>query len=440
MKKKCVIKLLSAVMAVTISLSQGGEVYAAATNSAVTEELEGLHGSGDEDNNSDDPAAGDTGKTGGSAEDADKSGDASTGDTKKSDDPATGDKNQPGGSDGKTTDQDGEPTGEGTDENGESAEEGTEPADDAAEGASSEELAETEAETDLENGEGTSKKSEELPEGIGELPEDFKLSSEDKEIKAKAISHDTLGAFEDLKEGRDYVENEVIAVTETRQEAEEIAEIYSGELVEYSNAVATISLENSPLTVEEALKYALDEDLGLPYVGPNYKSYIIEPAQEDNSAELGGSAASYITDVPSGNGFADWWGDLYSDPLLKHDNQYGIYQWHHKMMNTYSAWGVTTGDKDIVVAVIDTGVNTSHSDLDANIKNVNTGMPASPDQPGHGTHVAGIIAGELNGALGAGIAPKVSILPLKVSSTIEIPDAEVIKALNAVSGYPNGSR
>ena len=74
---------------------------------------------------------------------------------------------------------------------------------------------------------------------------------------------------------------------------------------------------------------------------------------------------------------------------------------------------------DIVVAVIDTGIDASHIDLDGGkviawVDYVN-GRTSPYDDNGHGTHVAGIIAGTGEGnAAYKGVAPGVALIGLKV--------------------------
>lgn len=89
-------------------------------------------------------------------------------------------------------------------------------------------------------------------------------------------------------------------------------------------------------------------------------------------------------------------------------------QWGLAAVGAYSAWDRSTG-AGIVVAVVDTGV-AAHEDL-ANVLPgkdfVADGGVGDPN--GHGTHVAGIIAMTANNGLGgAGLAPSVSILPVRV--------------------------
>lgn len=71
---------------------------------------------------------------------------------------------------------------------------------------------------------------------------------------------------------------------------------------------------------------------------------------------------------------------------------------------------------DVDVAVIDSGVNLAHPDLNvqtARAKNCSTGRSAE-DGNGHGTHVAGTIGALDNGAGVAGMAPGSRIWPVRV--------------------------
>ena len=78
----------------------------------------------------------------------------------------------------------------------------------------------------------------------------------------------------------------------------------------------------------------------------------------------------------------------------------------------------STRGSGVTVAVIDTGVRSSHPDLSGNVLSgidyVAPGTSAN-DESGHGTHVAGIIAAKYNNSRGiAGFAPSAKILPVRV--------------------------
>ncbi len=78
--------------------------------------------------------------------------------------------------------------------------------------------------------------------------------------------------------------------------------------------------------------------------------------------------------------------------------------------------GSNTGE-GVKVAVVDTGIDLDHPDLAANIKggyNAITSLKTADDDNGHGTHVAGIIAGVDNDIGILGVAPKASLYAVKV--------------------------
>lgn len=99
-----------------------------------------------------------------------------------------------------------------------------------------------------------------------------------------------------------------------------------------------------------------------------------------------------------------------------------------------SAWNITTGDNNIRVGVIDTGI-ANHSDLNANLLPgwdfYNENSITNDDLSSHGTHVAGTIGatGTTNDGV-IGVSPKISLVPLQVvNENNKWPLDAVIKAI-----------
>lgn len=92
--------------------------------------------------------------------------------------------------------------------------------------------------------------------------------------------------------------------------------------------------------------------------------------------------------------------------------------WHLGAIRAPAAWSATRGNGGVVVAVLDTGVDSTHPALSGRVQagaNTFDGLGGSGDAIGHGTAVAGTIAGAADGAH-SGVAPSVSILPIRVTN------------------------
>jgi thermitase len=84
-------------------------------------------------------------------------------------------------------------------------------------------------------------------------------------------------------------------------------------------------------------------------------------------------------------------------------------QWGLKRVNADAAWDTTVGSSDLLVAVIDTGIDYTHPDLKSNYVPLGYDFFNNDNDPlddyGHGTHCAGVIAAAINNGLGiAGVA------------------------------------
>src|SRR5437867_4053196 len=93
-------------------------------------------------------------------------------------------------------------------------------------------------------------------------------------------------------------------------------------------------------------------------------------------------------------------------------------QWGPQKINAPAAWGVTAGNANSVVAVVDTGVSSTDPEFGGKMLiGTNCVAPGgvTDDDNGHGTHVAGIAAAIGDNGIGiAGIAWAARILPIKV--------------------------
>ncbi len=164
------------------------------------------------------------------------------------------------------------------------------------------------------------------------------------------------------------------------------------------------------------------------YAQPNYQISIeqtpMRSVEVDTVALLDDDKAV----IPNDPMFSEQW-------ALNNEGQAGGKEKAH--LDALKAWLKTQGSEDIVVAVLDTGVDYNHKDLVNNIwtrpdnvpaytdnelgtiddihgynADANSGDPM--DQNGHGTHCAGIIGAEGNNGIGiAGINWNTKIMPLK---------------------------
>lgn len=104
-------------------------------------------------------------------------------------------------------------------------------------------------------------------------------------------------------------------------------------------------------------------------------------------------------------------------------------QWGLKAVNAPGAWAAGQLGAGVRVAVLDSGIASSHVDLALNVNTVlstsfvpgeafnYTYAGAGTSTFNHGTHVAGIIASRINGTGAVGVAPQAEIVAVKVLRT-----------------------
>ncbi|MFC1600500.1 S8 family serine peptidase, partial [Patescibacteria group bacterium] len=185
-----------------------------------------------------------------------------------------------------------------------------------------------------------------------------------------------------------------------REELNDLKEKFSDEIREGTRAINEQEFLKNDLSKYYVLKFTEDVPVkeivgslfnkeGIEYAEPNYIAY----------------AQAYI---PSDPLFSEQW-------ALNNDTDTDI--------DAPEVWDVTKGSDEVIIAVIDTGVDYTHSELGGCIgegckvigghdfyNNDNDPM----DDNGHGTHVAGITAAEQDNSFGiSGVCPNCRLLALK---------------------------
>jgi subtilisin family serine protease len=131
--------------------------------------------------------------------------------------------------------------------------------------------------------------------------------------------------------------------------------------------------------------------------------------------------------------------------VVPNDPLYKMFQWNLRRIGMEQAWDLRPSAEDVVVAVLDTGVDLNHPDLKPNLL-VDQGydflddLPTPQDDESHGTAVAGIIGAVGNNHEGVtGIAWHVKLLPIKaLNAQGRGPDSAMVKAI--LYAADNGAR
>ncbi|MBW8731103.1 MAG: S8 family serine peptidase [Terrabacter sp.] len=173
-------------------------------------------------------------------------------------------------------------------------------------------------------------------------------------------------------------------------------------------------------------------------VGATRTVAVTEGTPEVAGASWGRGASGYKQGAKKADN-----GDLESDasPAAASDPREGE-QWDLKMIKADQAHAITDGSRNVLVGVLDSGIDPDHPDLAANIDvadSVNCTDAGRPDLSAtgwypttsdHGTHVAGTIAAARNGVGIVGVAPNVRMAAVKV-----VNDAGFIYPEYAVCGF-----
>lgn len=224
------------------------------------------------------------------------------------------------------------------------------------------------------------------------MPGGYTLSEEEIEYKKNLSEH--IDDIESLTPNVDYVEGEFIVLTDTEEEAQDIASAYGMKLLKYDTGVATLCVDDN-VQMDEILKEAASLDNNLPAVWVNGIRYA----------------------------------DSYNDPFLSAASEH--YQWQHGIVGSYDAWKYGYTGAGIKVAVLDSGVLNGHEDLPEITALGCDAQDLTGAGSAHGTHVAGIIGAiGNNGKGGSGIAPSVTLYSGCVIPNGSGNDATILAGIN----------
>ncbi|MDM5200760.1 S8 family serine peptidase [Fictibacillus enclensis] len=110
-------------------------------------------------------------------------------------------------------------------------------------------------------------------------------------------------------------------------------------------------------------------------------------------------------------------------------------QWALKKIHwTKNLGNPAAGQKPVIVAVLDTGVDADHPDLKGKVlkgKDFVNHFKTADDTVGHGTEVSGIIAAAVDNKRGiSGINNNVRILPVRVGGKVSFPSSSIVAGLH----------
>ena len=160
-----------------------------------------------------------------------------------------------------------------------------------------------------------------------------------------------------------------------------------------------------------------DDQYQIIYADPIIKRLQLQ-IPEDERVQIKNELVQRLPEQYTPNNVFVWDEALMTRSFVPNDSRIGEC-WYHNAIKTYAAWDVTMGNEDIVVAIVDDGINLRHNEFrDKIIKPYNV-FTQSEDvresEVGHGTHVAGLAIASANNQSGiAGVAPNCKLMPIQV--------------------------
>ncbi|MFD1176018.1 S8 family peptidase [Paenibacillus puldeungensis] len=216
-------------------------------------------------------------------------------------------------------------------------------------------------------------------------------------VHADTLRDITVKTGHDNENASHYYENEIVVTfqrTPTAQELKQMQEDIGSRPARRINHTYIFSGAKMDM---KKLKIYFQRKWNPKYIEPHY-------------LYLTNENTGYFND--EGNGYFDS-----GSPDVPNDLLFSEYQWNLPIIETNRGWQLSKGSNEVVVAVVDTGVDLKHPDLKGRLlKGYNVINPKKQplDDVGHGTHVAGIISANVNNNEGiAGMMWGGKILPVK---------------------------
>lgn len=196
----------------------------------------------------------------------------------------------------------------------------------------------------------------------------------------------TVKTGHDNEKASHYYENEIVVTFANQPSDQEMKQIEAKLSCDPAKRIGNTYIFHSDKMSMQELKAYFQDHWKPNYVEPHYL---------------------YMTNETMGN----------DSPEIPNDLLFSEYQWNLPIIETNRGWQLTKGSNDVIVAVVDTGVDINHPDLkDRLLKGYNAIDPNRDpvDDVGHGTHVAGIISATVNNNEGiAGMMWGGKLLPVK---------------------------
>ena len=182
-----------------------------------------------------------------------------------------------------------------------------------------------------------------------------------------------------------------------------------------------VLLDDDALTINQ-----FAADFKAVYTGDQYQIIYADPIikrlqlqiPEDERVQIKNELVQRLPEQYTTNNVFVWDEALMTRTFVPNDSRIGEC-WYHNAIKTYAAWDVTMGNEDIVVAIVDDGINLKHNEFRNKIVKPYNVFTQSEDvresEVGHGTHVAGLAIASANNQSGiAGVAPNCKLMPIQV--------------------------